>query len=77
MNFQKCPECGGPCKMEWSGLDLVSNTGDETLASKHYISLAVSPKFEILVIALSMAHPDSNILPFIKKAQELVKAKGE
>lgn len=31
-----CPECGSPCRIEWSGLELVENTGDETLATKHY-----------------------------------------
>lgn len=35
-----CPECGGPCTMTWSGLELVENTGDETLATKHYHSKA-------------------------------------
>lgn len=37
--IHKCPECGGPCTMEWSGLDLVANTGDETLASKYYTAI--------------------------------------
>ena len=35
----KCPTCGAPAKMTWSGLDLVAESGDETLASKHYIHL--------------------------------------
>lgn len=36
MNTDKCPTCGAPAKMTWSGLDLVAESGDETLASKHY-----------------------------------------
>lgn len=32
----KCPTCNAPAKMTWSGLELVANTGDETLAEKHY-----------------------------------------
>ena len=35
-NRALCPECGAPCTLSWSGLDLVENTGDETLATKHY-----------------------------------------
>jgi hypothetical protein len=35
-NIEKCPTCGAPAKMTWSGLDLVAESGDETLASKHY-----------------------------------------
>lgn len=31
-----CPTCSAPCKISWSGLELVANTGDESLASKHY-----------------------------------------
>lgn len=36
MNTDKCPTCNAPAKMTWSGLDLVAESGDETLASKHY-----------------------------------------
>lgn len=36
MKTEKCPTCGAPAKMTWSGLDLVAETGDETLAQKHY-----------------------------------------
>lgn len=36
MNTTKCPTCNAPAKMTWSGLDLVAESGDETLASKHY-----------------------------------------
>lgn len=31
-----CPECGTPCNVTWRGLEAVSETGDETLASKVY-----------------------------------------
>ena len=31
-----CPTCGTLCNITWSGLDLVENTGDETLATKNY-----------------------------------------
>jgi hypothetical protein len=34
--IQKCPTCGTDCHIEWSGLELVENTGDETLATKTY-----------------------------------------
>lgn len=50
MNTTKCPTCNAPSKMTWSGLDLVTESGDETLASKHYefdptgINLPVSGK---------------------------------
>jgi len=33
---QKCPTCGAPTEMKWSGLELVEQSGDETLASKFY-----------------------------------------
>lgn len=33
---EECPTCGTLCNVTWSGLDLVENTGDETLASKCY-----------------------------------------
>ncbi len=33
---ENCPTCGTLCSVEWKGLDLVENTGDETLASKQY-----------------------------------------
>lgn len=36
MNTDKCPTYNAPAKMTWSGLDLVAESGDETLASKHY-----------------------------------------
>lgn len=32
----ECPTCGAPSTMSWSGLELVENSGDETLAAKHY-----------------------------------------
>ena len=32
-----CPTCGTLCNITWSGLDLVENTGDETLATKNYV----------------------------------------
>lgn len=32
----KCPTCNAPVKMTWGGLDLVEQSGDETLATKHY-----------------------------------------
>lgn len=32
----ECPTCGAASTMSWSGLELVENSGDETLASKHY-----------------------------------------
>lgn len=35
----KCPTCGGNVNVSWSGLELVQNTGDETLASKHYTTI--------------------------------------
>lgn len=34
--IEKCPTCGAPANFEWSGLDLVAESGDETLASKSY-----------------------------------------
>lgn len=37
----KCPTCGGDAVFSWSGLDLVANTGDETLASKTYESISL------------------------------------
>lgn len=37
MSFkEKCPTCGTQCDVTWQGLELVENTGDETLASKSY-----------------------------------------
>lgn len=33
---EKCPMCGAPTNMTLSGLDMVSNSGDESLASKNY-----------------------------------------
>lgn len=34
---EPCPTCGTLCNIEWSGLELVENTGDETLATKNYV----------------------------------------
>jgi hypothetical protein len=34
--MENCPNCGALCTISWSGLDLVENTGDETLATKNY-----------------------------------------
>lgn len=31
-----CPTCGAPAHITWSGLDLVAESGDETLAERHY-----------------------------------------
>lgn len=31
-----CPTCGTLCNISWARLDLVANTGDETLATKCY-----------------------------------------
>jgi len=36
MSTDKCPTCNAPVKISWSGLDLVEQTGDENLATKHY-----------------------------------------
>lgn len=36
-NAALCPTCGTPCKIELGGLDLVENSGDETLATKRYV----------------------------------------
>jgi hypothetical protein len=33
---EKCPTCGTLCEVKWHGLDLVAESGDETLASKSY-----------------------------------------
>lgn len=33
---EQCPACGAPCTTSWIGLDLVENTGDETLAHRVY-----------------------------------------
>lgn len=41
MTTEKCPTCGTECNIEWYGLELVENTGDETLASKSYTPLAI------------------------------------
>lgn len=38
-----CPTCGSPCTISWSGLDMVENSGDETLATKNYHPL---PSYE-------------------------------
>lgn len=34
--IQLCPTCGSECTTSWSGLELVENTGNETLAQMHY-----------------------------------------
>ena len=34
--IEKCPTCGAPSETQWYGLDLVAESGDETLASKGY-----------------------------------------
>lgn len=36
MKHDKCPTCGAPATFEWQGLELVAESGDETLASKVY-----------------------------------------
>lgn len=36
MKHDKCPTCGAPVTFEWQGLELVAESGDETLASKVY-----------------------------------------
>jgi hypothetical protein len=53
-NSVQCPECGTLCKIEFSGLDLVANTGDETLATKNYIpiSLDLMVKKDALIMTL-------------------------
>lgn len=33
---EQCPTCGTLCNITWSGIDLVENSGDETLATKVY-----------------------------------------
>jgi hypothetical protein len=33
---ENCPTCRTECLAQWYGLELVENTGDETLASKGY-----------------------------------------
>ena len=40
---EPCPTCGTLCQITWAGLELVENTGDETLATKCYNPL---PSFE-------------------------------
>lgn len=44
---EQCPTCGTKCRIEWSGLDLVANSGDETLATKTYIPLVESEPKEV------------------------------
>jgi hypothetical protein len=39
-----CPTCGTICNVQWHGLDLVENTGDETLASKSYTPVQPEPE---------------------------------
>ena len=33
---ERCPTCNAPVTVSWAGLELVENTGDETLATKCY-----------------------------------------
>jgi hypothetical protein len=49
---EACPICQAPCVVGISGLALVENTGDETLASKHYKfigSVAFRNNIEIII----------------------------
>lgn len=49
---QPCPTCGTECTTSWAGLDLVANTGDETLATKCYHPFT-PPEYSQLREALS------------------------
>ena len=40
--IEKCPCCGTQCEVKWYGLELVAESGDETLASKSYKPVEVS-----------------------------------
>ena len=69
MNTTKCPTCNAPSKMTWSGLDLVAETGDETLASKHYefepteISTVLAGKRPIIIELLKEFYTNNRISP--------------
>ena len=51
----KCPTCGGDAMMGWSGLELVANSGDETLATQYYKSVSLDVGAEDYKSALRKA----------------------
>lgn len=74
--IEKCPTCGGDCTMSWSGLDLVSNTGDETLAQKHY--KAHIPELSVkLLEALKFIEPMAKMNKHQRNGTKLLIAEAE